>query len=294
MQEILKLHQKKNISWFESPIISRIPRIIHAFGSRWSVSKKTQHSKKPTVNTGKEFNVSHRELFRELGAEDWPIASLRQTHSDIIFHISHYENSHFTIRSQINKNQDCVNTCHEIKGDALTTKEPGIFLSVRTADCIPVLLVDPDYPAIAAVHAGWRGTLSRIVEKTVGQLISSHETPPAKILAVLGPCIQACCYEIGKDVFEQFDKKFSQNEDFLYRDQKTKNNSSSLCTQNKDKWQLNLPRIVRRQLKDIGLPAQNIFESSHCTQCEEDLFFSFRRDKKCQSRMITIIGIQPE
>ncbi len=294
MKEILKLHQKKNLSWLESPIISRIPRIIHAFGSRQSVSKKIQHSKKPTANTGKGFNVSHHELFRELGAEGWPIASLRQTHSDTIFHISNYENSHFTIQSQINENQDCVNTCHEIKGDALTTKETGILLSISTADCIPALLVDPQYPTIAAVHAGWRGTLSRIVEKTAGQLIASHKTPPGKILAVLGPCIQACCYEIERDVFNQFDTKFSQNEDFLYRKQKTKSNSLSLCTQNKDKWQLNLPRIVRRQLQDIGLAAQNIFESSYCTRCEEDLFFSFRRNKKCQNRMITIIGIRPE
>ena len=272
-------HSDNKIPYFTFNTLSGT-NITHAiFGRTGGVSPYPYKSLNMSTSTGDtQKNVSSN-IALAYSALNIPLTSLR-TVTQI-----HGAHSIATHNKQFH---------NHIEADGLITQTPNTSLFMRFADCAPIMIYDPINHAIGLAHAGWRGTLSRIVEKTVGQLISSHETPPAKILAVLGPCIQACCYEIGKDVFEQFDKKFSQNEDFLYRDQKTKNNSSSLCTQNKDKWQLNLPRIVRRQLKDIGLPAQNIFESSHCTQCEEDLFFSFRRDKKCQSRMITIIGIQPE
>src|SRR5262249_40487911 len=100
-------------------------------------------------------------------------------------------------------------------GDALLTNQPGILLSVRTADCVPILFVDPARHVIAAVHAGWRGSLQRIAEKTVGEMRRALHSQPEELLAAIGPSIRACCYEVGQEVVEAFGGRFTRCEDYF-------------------------------------------------------------------------------
>ena len=294
MAESLELHRASNLSWFESPQISRIPRVTHAFGSRWSASEKEASSGSSHPNAGQEGTIEkHRELFRGIGAQGWPVAALRQVHSDALFHIAHSQESPLAARAAGSSNQDWVAFDHRSAGDALATAEPGILLSVRTADCVPVLLLDPQRPAVAAVHAGWRGALARIAAKTANQLVESYGSTPAEMIAVLGPCIQACCYEVGEEIFDRFNSEFSQEGDFIARTGKPGSPLPSLHSPGQAKWRLDLIRIARRQLQNAGLVAQNITNSGYCTRCRKDLFFSYRREPKGVSRMITVIGIHP-
>ncbi len=94
-------------------------------------------------------------------------------------------------------------------GDGLMTAEPGILLTIRIADCLPVLLVDPQRRVVAAVHAGWRGALARVIEKAVGDMRRAFGSDPQKLIAALGPSIRACCYEVGEEVVEAFHGSFA-------------------------------------------------------------------------------------
>src|SRR5262249_7425277 len=92
---------------------------------------------------------------------------------------------------------------------ASLTNRPGLLLAVQTADCVPILLVDPKKHAIAAVHAGWRGTLQRILTKAVGRMNMQFGTAPADLLAAIGPAIGPCCYEVGTELAAAFSAKFA-------------------------------------------------------------------------------------
>ena len=156
------------------------------------------------------------------------------------------------------------------EGDALVTSTAGRMIGVRTADCVPILLVDPAKRAVAAVHAGWRGTVQNIVGKTINHLRQEYGTNPSDVLAVIGPSIGECCYEVGPEVAEQF---------------------AQLLPDRADPRHLNLEEANRRQLAAAGLRNEAIELGSLCTRCREDLH-SWRRDKEASGRMVAAIGIR--
>lgn len=180
-------------------------------------------------------------------------AMLKQIHSDIVVRV----NGH---RGQIGE------------GDALVTNEPGVHLTIRTADCVPVLLLDPERRVIAAVHAGWRGTAAAIVAKTVARMREEFGSSPAGIHAAIGPCIQACCYEVGPDVAVQFAPWFPE------------------LAAASAPVRIDLVEANRRQLVAADLPAVAIAHA--CTQCTDAEFHSFRRDKEASGRMVSGIAIR--
>ncbi len=150
------------------------------------------------------------------------------------------------------------------EGDALITAQPGIALSVRTADCYPILLVDSRRRAIAAVHAGWRGTAAEIVPGTIAEMRARFGTNPADVYAAIGPGIGGCCYEVGADVARQF---------------------------NKSAGRLDLADANRRQLTDSGVESSHIDMTALCTFCDADRFHSYRRDKEYAGRMVSFIRL---
>src|SRR5207245_6865585 len=131
-----------------------------------------------------------RRFHYALGASDLQLISLKQIHSAVI----HLFNAA--------PHQPC-------KGDASATNRPGLLLAVQTADCVPILLVDPKNRAVAAVHAGWRGTLARIVEKAIGRMQMQFGSQSADLLAAIGPAISGCCYEVGTEVAAAFSGQFA-------------------------------------------------------------------------------------
>jgi len=166
------------------------------------------------------------------------------------------------------------------RGDALVTAVPGLLLAIKTADCLPILMTDARLRVVAAVHAGWRGTRSRIVEKAVGIMVSRFGTNPADLVAVLGPCIGPSCYEVGDDVRSEFsDAEFP---DDLF-----------LPAGRPDKSFFDLRGANVFQLQSAGVPSDRIASASHCTHCDESLY-SWRRDRDPSARLFSYIGIVPE
>lgn len=146
--------------------------------------------------------------------------------------------------------------------DGVLTAMPGTCVGVSTADCIPVLLHDPVRHAVAAVHAGWRGTLQRIVQKMVAELRAAFLTDPATLEAVIGPGISLARFEVGDEVYAQFaEAGFDMDR----------------IAQRTDKWHIDLPACNRMLLEEAGLASDHIRMSDVCTYDNADLYFSARR-----------------
>jgi polyphenol oxidase len=154
------------------------------------------------------------------------------------------------------------------EGDALVTNHAGLAISIRTADCYPILLADTRNLAVAAIHAGWRGTAAQIVVKTLEKMRAEFGTEACDIFAAIGPGIGVCCYEVGEDVSKQFG--------FAIR------------------THLDLSSENRKQLESAGVPTQNIEALDVCTFCNAERFFSYRREKEKAGRMTSYIRIGPE
>lgn len=154
--------------------------------------------------------------------------------------------------------------------DALVTEVAGVYLSVTVADCVPILLVDPPRHVAAAIHAGWRGTAARILERSLSVLVEQYGSSPRDILAYIGPCAGSCCYAVGQEVATQFEDRFISRVD--------------------GKWMLDLKESNHTQLLDAGLPPSNIEVSPFCTISEAGLFHSFRREGARSGRMMAVIG----
>jgi YfiH family protein len=157
------------------------------------------------------------------------------------------------------------------EGDALVTDDAGRSIGVKTADCVPILLLDAGRHAVAAVHAGWRGTVAGIVVRAVEKMRADFGSLPADIHAAFGPCIRECCYEVGPEVAVQFCSLFPEWPPVT------------------GKLHLDLPEANRRHLAVAGIPAARIFDSGLCTVCLEEHFFSYRREPQNPGRMVSAI-----
>ena len=151
------------------------------------------------------------------------------------------------------------------EGDALLENTPGRLVAVKTADCIPILLVDPRLRAVAAVHAGWRGTAQRIAAHAVEEMQKKFSSRPEDLYAAIGPGIGKCCYQVGPDVSSQFAEFADSNR------------------------HVDLSAANQRQLADCGV--LHIYSAQLCTMCNDE-FHSYRRDKQQAGRMLSVVGIR--
>ena len=161
--------------------------------------------------------------------------------------------------------------------DALTTDLPGVCIGVSTADCIPVLLYDPAHHAVCAIHAGWRGTVRRIVEKAVEAMTASYGTQPRHLVAQIGPGIHLDSFEVGDEVYEAFEQAGFDMPAI-----------SKKC----DKWHIDLPECNRLQLIAAGLSSQSIHVSPVCTFQHAADYFSARRLGINSGRIFTAIKMR--
>lgn len=152
------------------------------------------------------------------------------------------------------------------EGDALLENRPGSVVAVKTADCIPILLVDDRLRAVAAVHAGWRGTAARIAGGAVAAMSRRFGTRTEDLHAAIGPGIGPCCYEVGAEVAERFGGR--------------------------GRGCIDLSAANRRQLEQAGVTPERIYASNLCTMCRPEEFDSFRRDREAAGRMVSFAGIR--
>jgi YfiH family protein len=195
-----------------------------------------------------------------------------------------------------------------MRGDGMMTDVPGVFLAIQTADCVPVLVADVRHRAVAAFHAGWRGTLARIVERGVGAMRLRYGSRPEDLVAAIGPSIGPCCYSVGEEVRFQFESQFAYapqlfSEVFdsdpvhdkyplLFLTARAPGHSNIGPQIHLDLWQAN-----RRQLLDAGVPAKRITVVGECTACTSlgtaagRKYFSHRAESGFTGRMMAVIGV---
>lgn len=282
--------------------------LVHGFSTRVGGSSRTYGNGSLnlgfTQDDGKASVERNRTAFlRELGVGDserengarsrsrnaasqfWPLITLRQVHSDVIH---------------------CVGSPPKVGlvGDGLLTATPGLLLAIQTADCLPVILVDAKRRALGAFHAGWRGTVKRIVEKGVGEMRRRFGSNPRDLKAAIGPGIHGCCYEVGEEVRTKFRSQFAYA-DALFREVResdpVREKYPLLFLTARAPGHGELPKKIfldlveanRRQLLAAGVPAKNIEASPLCTSCRPDLLFSYRAEKGKTGRMLGVVGIRP-
>lgn len=153
------------------------------------------------------------------------------------------------------------------EGDALYANQPGSWLVVRTADCVPVILADARQRAVAVIHAGWRGAAEGVVERALDRMQAEFATDPADIAAAIGPAIQRCCFEVGPEVAERFGA------------------SGRTC--------IDLAGTIVRQLESRGVKNRDIANLGACTRCAPGQFHSYRRDREASGRMQSAARILP-
>ena len=154
--------------------------------------------------------------------------------------------------------------------DAMVSVQPGVFAGVGIADCTPILLADPVTRVCAAVHAGWKGTVAKIVEKTAKRMIDNRGSNPSDINAYIGPCISLAHFEVGDEVAAQFDEAFKSRKGA--------------------KWHVDLKAANAAQLQALGI--QQLEIDSSCTVENNADFFSHRNEKGLTGRMLALIGFQ--
>ncbi len=239
-------------------------------------------------DTPENVERNRQRFIHKLGALDangrpWPLISVSQIHSAIIHRVDQLP-------------------VRRLKGDGLITSQPGVLLAIKIADCLPVLIVDPERRAIGAFHAGWRGTVRRIVEKGVGEMRKHFGSEPAKLLAAIGPGVGSCCYETGDEVEREFESQFAYWQELfedvfdsrtlharyplLFLNQRAPGHGDPALSRH-----LNLVKANLFQLRDAGVAGANISNLGLCTSCHTDLFFSYRREQ-VTGRMMAVLGIR--
>jgi YfiH family protein len=254
---MLQVKRQDQITFLHSEVLDRIPGLVHAFSTRRS--ERNDFSLGPFDSPNPMIQINRARFLAAIGAPGWPIIKLKQIHSGIVVDVD-----------------DTTFAGEPVSGDAAITSLRGVILGVQTADCVPILIADDEGRAIAAIHAGWRGTAARIADKTVTRLNEKFRVPAQSLRAVIGPHIGVCCYEVGEEVVRDI-----ANPDAI---------------ETRSEWpkpHLNLTTANRKQLLDAGLSEERIEVSTLCTKCREDLFHSYRRDGKRMGHLFSVIGIQP-
>jgi polyphenol oxidase len=283
------------IDVLRSDSLAALPWLVHGFSTRAGGFSKayagralnlgfTAHDSPVAVERNRQ--AFSAEVVAKAGkkAAPWPIVTVRQIHSDLIH---------------------CVSGIPEkpVAGDGLVTSRPGILLAVLAADCLPIILADTKRHAVGVFHAGWRGTVKRIVEKGVGEMRKHFGIRPADLRAVIGPGIRSCCYQVGTEVRDAFESQFSYASELFRHTKETDEIHEKyplLFLTSRAPGHSELPQQIfldlaeanRRQLLDAGLLKKNISEIALCTACRTDLLFSHRAEHGVTGRMMAVAGIR--
>ena len=218
-------------------------------------------------------------------AKSSPLLTLRQVHSDVIWHVEQPADA-------------------PLAGDGMVTATPGLLLAIQTADCLPIILADPRRHAVGVFHAGWRGTVGRIVEKGVSAMQMHFDSRPRDLVAAIGPGIHGCCYDVGEEVRDKFQSQFRYGAELfrelvesdpvrekypmLFLTARAPGHSHGMLPK---KIFLDLVEANRRQLLAAGVLKRNIEASPLCTNCHPELLFSYRAEKGKTGRMMAMAGI---
>jgi YfiH family protein len=287
------------VQWLAVPAWEKLNWLWHGFSTRRGGLSRAYcaDDAQGELNLGftdeddRDTVARNRRLFIEAvsGDPSTPLADLHQIHSNLVLLASATEASREKPQS----------------ADGLMTDEPGLLLGIRTADCIPILVADRKRRVVAAFHAGWRGTVKRIVESGIGRMRLAFGSRPEDLIAAIGPGIGPCCYAVGEEVLSSFESQFAYAPELfrevydsdpvrtryplLFMTQRAPGHSAIGPS-----LHLNLVEANRRQLLSAGLKPRAIHLIGGCTSCHRELFFSHRGSEGHAGRMMSVIGIRPD
>ncbi len=252
-----------DLLWLKVPQWEKMGGLLHGFlGRKGGRSTGAYSSLNLSFRVGDDPRVVKDnvcDMKKAIGVHDLRIVTMKQVHADRIIDV------HDRILKEAGE------------ADGLATEEKDLFLGVLTADCVPILFVAPGRGIVAAVHAGWRGTLAGIAPKMVRHLNNRYSLKPESLQAALGPAIGPCCYEIGSNVSAPLSQRWGSlaENSIEVRDNKTF---------------LDLKKLNMLLLYDSGVPNEKIFRVGPCTRCACEDFFSYRRERAETGRQISFIG----
>lgn len=242
-----------------------------------------------TAEDNRETVLRNRRLLVEAiaGNAKIPLITVRQFHSNLVIRVD----------------ADEAKRERPHRADGLMTDEPGVLLGVQTADCTPVLVADRKRRVVAAFHAGWRGTVKRIVELGVARMRIEFGSHPEDLTAAVGPGIGACCYTVGEEVLSEFESQFVYGRELFHEvfdsDLVRTKYPMLFLTQRAPghspigpSLHLDVAEANRRQLLDAGIKPRAISMLGGCTSCRADLFFSHRGSQGHAGRMLSVIGMR--
>ena len=281
-----RLRKSGKLQVLQLAAFTKLPWLVHGFSTRGGGTSTLDGKNALNLSfmewdSRENVTANRRLLQKAVGAEDFSLVVLKQIHSDVVHPFS----------------EAPAEAC---KGDASITATAKLLLGTQTADCAPILLVDPKKKVVAAVHAGWRGTLARVAQKTAGRMHQEFGCKPADLLAAIGPSIGVCCYEVGAEFVSKFAAQF-ENAETYFDEARTGEEPNPLQWLNMappghqpppKNVHLDLRKANESQLLEAGLRAKNIFVSDLCTACRGDLFFSYRKEGGQSGRMLSVIGIR--
>ncbi len=214
--------------------------------------------------------LENRRRFLKLFPGEWALAGCWQVHGSDVRLVNSFKDAQ---------------PAEDARGDtlycdAIVSNAPGVMAGVKTADCVPILIGDPQTGSFAAVHAGWRGTLAEVATKALLRMTEGYGVQAVDVRVAIGPAAGSCCYEVGADVIGPFRERFpAQNELF------TETRPDHAC--------IDLLQANRQQLVSAGVAPDRIHVAPLCTMCRTDVFFSYRREKTRYGkvgRLMSVIG----
>jgi YfiH family protein len=258
-----------NIAYFEVPPLKSLGFVNHAFCARSTrVSHGTHSSPESGAGRGEKQAriLSDKELVaRAFGFEPQQLITMDQVHGDRIW----------VIHKRAPLSQHSLNC----RSDALLTDQHDIAIGVLTADCVPILLVDPSRKVIGIIHAGWRGTLLGIARKVLHTMIDHFGTHPEDLFVAIGPSIGECCYEVDEAVMDPLRSSGWNWQSFS----RPRGNG---------KWHLNLARANIEQMRENGIREDKCFWVRVCTRCNNDILFSYRAEGPGTGEQISFIQMR--
>jgi len=283
--EILRAQSLARLPWLVHGFSTRQGGVSTCYGGNTLNLGLTQH------DTGENVERNRALFLQAAGATSadgrpWPLVQLKQIHSSVVRKVNGFPKE-------------------PASGDALITRTAGLLLAIKIADCVPVLVADVKQRAVGAFHAGWRGTVARVVEKGMGEMQRQFGSAPHDLRAVIGPSIRQCCYQVGCEVRAEFESQFSYADDLfeevfdadaihvryplLFLNQRAPGHG-----EHGPEIHLDLVEANQRQLRDAGIREEHISIIEGCTACNTARFFSHRAEFGQTGRMMAVIGIRPE
>ncbi len=306
--EVVRAAEWEEFGWLRHGFSTRAGGETSVYGGRTLNLGWTREDEPGNVAANRRlFAAAVAGLDATTGVEVPEIVGLRQVHSGVVRVVERSRDGGLRVEGSPTP-VVASDGRPAIKGDGLMTDVPGVLLGVGAADCVPVLIADPKRKVVAAFHAGWRGTLARIVERGIGRMRLRYGSEPADLVAVVGPSIGACCYSVGEEVRFEFESQFEyapslfsdvydsdpvrDKYPLLFLTARAPGHSNIGPQIHLDLWEAN-----RRQLLDAGLHAAGITVVGECTACtragKAPKYFSHRAESGFAGRGLAAVGLFP-